>query len=164
MWWKRKQNTEWLPWYRVPGFKGQVSEVEKRKLDAFRMLDRHPAASYQDLPEEVQTYISRLTVEIYNFKQENAVSGPLLAGALGAAILGVSYFGVHFQPTESIWPYAFGLLLLIVPWFVYRREWQRNADEFLPRDGPNRIDESIKEEWELDYLFTLRNPKDGSKT
>lgn len=25
MWWKREQKTEFLPWYRVPGFKGKVS-------------------------------------------------------------------------------------------------------------------------------------------
>lgn len=37
MWWKREQRTEFLPWYRVPGFKGKVSEAEKRQLDAFRM-------------------------------------------------------------------------------------------------------------------------------
>ncbi len=55
MWWKREQRTEFLPWYRVPGFKGKVSEAEKRQLDAFRMQERHPAASYQDLPEEVQS-------------------------------------------------------------------------------------------------------------
>ncbi|MGH0214408.1 hypothetical protein NKY66_10890 [Sinorhizobium meliloti] len=165
MWWKRKQNTEWLPWYRVPGFKGKVSEAEKRQLDAFRMQERHPAASYQDLPEEVQSYISRLELENYDFKQEKAVNGPMLASLIGAVILGVSYFGVHIQPTGSIWPYAFGLLLLIAPWFVYRREWQRNADELFPRrhGGPNLSDENIRKEWELDYL-TRGDPNDGSKT
>lgn len=165
MWWKRNQNTKWLPWYRVPGFKGKVSEAEKRQLDAFRTQESHPAASYQDLPEEVQSYISRLELENYDFKQQKAVSGPMFASLLGAVILGVNYFGVQLKPAESIWPYAFGLLLLIVPWFVYSREWQRNADELHPRrhGGPNRADESIRTEWELDFL-ARHDPEDGSKT
>lgn len=164
MWWKRNQNSEWLPWYRVPGFKGKVSEAQKRQLDAFRMQERHPAASYQDLPEEVQSYISRLELENYDFKQEKAANRPILASLLGAAILGVNYFGVFVQPSGSIWPYAIGLLLLIAPWFVYGREWQRNADELHPRrrGGPNMSDENIRKEWELDYL-THRAPDDGSR-
>ncbi|MBY3220908.1 hypothetical protein [Rhizobium laguerreae] len=165
MWWGRKQNTEWLPWYRVPGFKGKVSEAEKRQLDAFRTQERHPAASYQDLPEEVQSYISRLELENYDFKQEKAANGSLFVSVLGATILGVNYFGVHIQPAASIWPYAFGLLLLLAPWFVSSREWQRNADELHPRrhGGPNMTDENIRKEWELDFL-TRHDPEDGSKT
>ncbi|WP_312609106.1 hypothetical protein [Agrobacterium pusense] len=163
MWWRPERKTEFLPWYRVPGFKGKVSEAQKRQLDAFRMQERHPAASCQDLPEEVRSYISQIEIENYDFKQEKGASGPMLAGLIGVAILGVSYFGVDIQPTASIWPYAFGLLLLIVPWFIYGREWQRNADEFLLSGGPNMTDENIKKEWELDYLTRLETD-DGSKT
>lgn len=152
MWWKREEKTEFLPWYRVPGFKGKVSEAEKRQLEAFRMQVRHPASSCQDLPKEVRSYIYRLEIENYDFKQERAVAGPMFASVLGAAILGVSYFGLHIQPTESIWPCAFGLLLLIAPWFLFSREWQRNADEFIRRGGPSMTDENIRKEWELDYL------------
>lgn len=164
MWWNRNQNTEWLPWYRVTGFKGKVSEAEKRQLDAFRTQGRHPAASYQDLPAEVQSYISGIVIENYDFKQDRAFRGPMLASLLGAGILGVNYFGIHIQPTASIWPYAFGLLLLIASWVAYAREWQRNADELRPRrhGGPNMFDENIRKEWELEYL-TRRDPEDSSK-
>jgi hypothetical protein len=163
MWWKRKQDTEWLPWYRVPGFKGKISEAEKRQLDAFRMQKRHPAATMGDLPEEVRLYIVRLELENYDFKQERAVGGPMIAGLLGAASLSVSYFGVHIQPADSIWPYFLGLVLLIVAWSLYRREWKRNADELFPqrRGGPNLTDENIRKEWELEYL-TRRDQRDGS--
>ncbi|MGO7266133.1 hypothetical protein [Rhizobium johnstonii] len=164
MWWKRKQKTEWLPWYRVPGYKGKVSEAEKLQLDAFRMQERHPAASHSDLPEEVCSYISRLEMENYDIKQQRAATGPMLTSLLGAAILGVSHFGVHIQPTDSIWPYGLGSILLIAPWFIYSREWQRNADQFLPpqHGGPNLTDENIKQEWELEYLTHLHQ-KDASK-
>ncbi|MDP9592312.1 UNVERIFIED_ORG: hypothetical protein J2W19_004903 [Shinella zoogloeoides] len=52
MWWKREQRTEFLPWYRVPGFKGKVSEAEKRQFDAFRMQERHR-------PPPIRTYPKR---------------------------------------------------------------------------------------------------------
>ena len=35
--WKRKRKSEWLPWYRAPDYKGDLTEAQKRELDAFRM-------------------------------------------------------------------------------------------------------------------------------
>jgi hypothetical protein len=155
--WKRNRD-EWVPWYRVPGFKGKVSEADKSRLDAFRTEERHPAASYQDLPDEVQSYISRLEVENYDYKQGRAANGPLVGTVLGGVILAINYFGVHISPSESIWPYAFGLFILIAPWIVYRKEWQRNADELFPtqQGEPSQSDENIRKEWELDFLARNR--------
>lgn len=99
----------------------RAGEAEKRQRDAFRMQDRHPAASYHDLPEEVRSYIYRIEIENYDFKQERAVGGPMFASVLGAAILGVNYLGVDIQPIGLIWPYASGLLMLIAPWFLHSR-------------------------------------------
>jgi hypothetical protein len=42
--WKRKPKTEWVPWYRAHDYKGDMTETEKRELDAFRMEPKHPAA------------------------------------------------------------------------------------------------------------------------
>ncbi|ANL74282.1 hypothetical protein AMC83_PA00055 (plasmid) [Rhizobium phaseoli] len=162
MWWKRKQDREWLPWYRAPDFKGRMTEGEKRQLDSFRMRERHPAASYLDLPEEVQSYIIRIELENYDLKQGNAASGALFLSGVGAAMLCVNYFGVHVQPAESFWSYAVALFFLIVPWFRHSWQWKRNANEFRPRGVPIPTDEHIKQEWELDYLTRL-DQKDGSK-
>ncbi|MET3523739.1 hypothetical protein [Mesorhizobium abyssinicae] len=117
------------------------------------MQDRHPAARYEDLPEEVQNYISNLQLEVYDLKQQEAVTGAPIQSAVGAAILCIAYFGV--QPASTIWPYAFGLFVLIVPWFRYRRIWKRNAEEFLPRDrdARNPTRDGIIREWELEYLY-----------
>jgi hypothetical protein len=122
------------------------------------MQERHPAATSGDLPEEVRSYISRLELENYDFRQDQAVHGPMIAALLGAVTLSVSYFGVNIQPTDSIWPYFLGLALLIAPWFLYSREWKRNADALFPQrhGGPNMTDENIKKEWELEYLTAAR--------
>jgi hypothetical protein len=43
---RRKSSSERLPWYRAPDYSGNLTEAEKRQLDAFRMQARHPAARY----------------------------------------------------------------------------------------------------------------------
>ncbi|WP_139793307.1 hypothetical protein [Ensifer aridi] len=162
MWWRSKQPLEQVPWYRAPGYKGNLTEAEKRQLDAFRMQEQHPSARYIDLPNEVQSYISAVQIELYDLKQSGAASRAMLATALGAAVLYASYFGIG--PTESHWPYLAGLALLIAPWFFYRSEWRRNADEFLPRDpsAPTSTDELIKREWELDFMSERDDDKSVS--
>ena len=70
--WKRKRKAEWLPWYRARNYKGDLTEAEKRQFDAFRMQPKHPAAQEDDLPEEVQSYIGRIEMELYDKKQEGA--------------------------------------------------------------------------------------------
>jgi hypothetical protein len=67
-----KHKSEWVPWYRARNYKGNLTEAEKRQFDAFRMQPRHPAATYDDLPEEVQNYIGRIEIELYDKKQEGA--------------------------------------------------------------------------------------------
>jgi hypothetical protein len=66
MWWKRESSSKRLPWYRAPNYSGNLTEAEKRQLDALRMQAPHPAARYEDLPEEVQSYISGLAIEAYD--------------------------------------------------------------------------------------------------
>jgi hypothetical protein len=58
--WKRKRKVERLPWYRDRNYKGDMSEDQKRQLDAFRMQPKHPAAEEDDLPAEVQNYINSI--------------------------------------------------------------------------------------------------------
>src|SRR5215213_9302385 len=83
--WNRKRKAEWLPWYRAPNYDGDLTEAEKRELDAFRMQPKHPAARIYELPGEVQSYISKIEIELYDQKQERAAGRALVLSASGAA-------------------------------------------------------------------------------
>jgi hypothetical protein len=147
MFWRRAQATESLPWYRDRGYKGNLTAAEKGKLDAARALPRHPAARYDDLPEEVQTYIAKLELEAYDLKQDWAASKPIASTAVVIVVLSLHYF----PSPPTFWMWAVGLFLLIVPWFVYRREWNKNAKEF---NAP--ADEAFKREWEINDVASSR--------
>ena len=41
-------------------------------------------------------------------------------------------------------------MLFVVPWIVYWREWNKNAEEHIDGDV---TDEGIRREWETNYLF-----------
>jgi hypothetical protein len=153
--WKRKRKAEWLPWYRARNYKGDMTEAEKRQLDAFRMQPTHPAVQWDDLPEEVQKYVSRIEVELYDHKQQQAAGRSLFFCAVGVLLLFLNYKGCLGDPT--IWSYVGAVLLLVLPWFVYRYEWNKNAEEFLPSDAPYGVtEERIREEWELNYIVSRR--------
>jgi hypothetical protein len=72
-----------------------------------------------------------------------------------ALLVFLSYKGIGYAGDFG---YIFGGLLLTVPWFIYRREWRKNADEFLPdiEVEPNPSDEGIRYEWELTYIANRR--------
>jgi hypothetical protein len=70
MFWKAEANQERLPWYRAKNYKGKMSEKQKCSLDAVRLQNKHPAATYADLRPEVQNYISSLEIEVYDAKQQ----------------------------------------------------------------------------------------------
>jgi hypothetical protein len=152
--WKRKKIAEWVPWYRAPNYDGTLTEAEKRELDAFRMQPKHPSAQYDDLPDEVQQYISKIQVELYDQKQDRASSRALFLSATGAALLYLTYKGcLDAAPLM----YVGAALLLVVPWFYYRYEWNRNAEEFHPSNLEYPTDEAIRKEWELDYITRKPN-------
>ncbi len=151
--WRHNKELEVLPWYRRSSYKGNLTEAQKRKLDAFRMGATHPAATFDDLPGEVQSYISRLEIELYDKKQDTLAGRTIGVSAVGLGWLCISYFGF---PVPTIWTYFFGAVLLAVPWAIYPIEWNRNANEFLPRRvGPDALsatNENIRTEWELSYI------------
>jgi hypothetical protein len=80
----KRKPTERLPWYRVPNYDGDLKESEKRQLDAFRMQEKHPADTYESLPEEVQNYIIALEMDVYDNKQQSLAGGCLLVSGFGA--------------------------------------------------------------------------------
>ena len=73
--WKRKK--EW-PWYRARNYRGNLTEAEKRQLDAFRMQQKHPAANLDDLPDEVRRYLSNTEFKLYDKKQDEATGRAVL--------------------------------------------------------------------------------------
>jgi hypothetical protein len=149
--WKRKRKTEWLPWYRARDYKGNLTEEQKRELDAFRMQPTHPAAQLDCLPQEVQDYVGKIEMELYDKKQEMAAGRAFALSAIGAALLWLNYKG--YLGGQTFWSLFAVTLLLIVPWFYYRYEWKKNAEEFLPSDhSHNPTDEAIRQQWELNYI------------
>jgi len=135
-----------------------MSESEKRELDRIRDQEVHPACKYENLPSEVQTYISRLELENYDYKQHSAASMMMLGILFGSSILLSAYFGFNITPATSIWRYLVGVGFILACIVLFRREWKRNADAFLPKDdeAPSTVDEQLKQEWELAYIVRIR--------
>ena len=119
-----KKNAEVLPWYRKPSYKGKMSEEEKRILDLFRMKEKHPAATIDDLPEEVASYINRIEFELYDhLKQDKLMQNCLAVSAVAAVLLYLSYFGL--PDITILGSYIAGTVMLIFPWFVYNSEFEK---------------------------------------
>lgn len=153
---KRKQSAERLPWYRARDYTGTLTETDKRELDSFRMRENHPAATYESLPPEVQSYISKIELEYYDEKQGALVLPTLVVTAFGG------YFLVRYilgYDEGSLWGYGSSIALLVLPWIYYARAWRKNADEFSP-SGFSATDEAIQREWELEYIVNKRHPED----
>ncbi|MGO4440604.1 hypothetical protein [Rhizobium sp. RAF56] len=161
MWWRRRKNTaEKLPWYRAPGYSGNLTEAEKRQLDAFRMQKRHPAPDYDDIPRTAQMILSRLEIENYDLKQENAFSKALVGSLVGAAVLYVNHYGI--QPAHSIGWFIFGALFVIVPWVFHKFQYDKISEEFFPRGAPP-IHEELLKEWELQFIVHQKIEREKAK-
>jgi len=157
--WKRK--TEFLPWYRARNYKGNLTEAQKRDLDSFRAQETHPAADYDSLPTEVQHYINKLEMEIYDSKQQKIAARTLFVIGIGVLLALQMYFG-GLEATP--WRYAASALFIVVPWFVYSYAFKKNAKEFMPDDpGPNSpTDEGLRMEWEIEYLGRQRQARNDN--
>jgi hypothetical protein len=150
---RKKKQPEHLPWYRARNYKGNLTEAEKRQLDFFRMQEKHPAADYDRLPEEVKRYIGSLEMELYDKKQEALVPPTLFLSGVGG------YFLVRYilgYDEGSLFHYAWSISLFLLPWIWYRAKWKQNAEAFLPSHGPSPTNEAILREWELEYITNKR--------
>jgi hypothetical protein len=161
MWKRRTKKPEGLPWYRQPSYIGKMSEAEKRILDSLRMKPAHPAATSNDLPEEVVSYINRIECDVYNLRREKLTNRTIVVSLVGAAWINICYFGL---PPSTAWTYIIGAAVLVVPWFVCAYEWNKNAEEHAPSDHEpgalSATDEGIRREWELNYIVTHRQEWD----
>jgi hypothetical protein len=150
---RKKKQAEPLPWYRVRNYKGNLTEAEKRQLDYFRMQEKHPAADYESLPQEVQNYINGLELENYDQKQGALVPPTLFLSGLGGYFLIRCILGYD---EGSFFHYAVSIAFLVLPWIWYRIKWKQNADAFVPETWPWPADEAFMREWELDYIANKR--------
>ena len=120
---RKKKQSEHLPWYRARNYKGNLTEAEKRQLDFFRTQEKHPAADYDSLPEEVKRYIGSLEMEVYDNKQQALALQTLVVSGVGG------YFFIRFilgYEEGSFLSYLWSISLLILPWLWYRMKWKRN--------------------------------------
>lgn len=155
---------DWLPWYRRKDYTGNLTGDEKRKLDSLRASEKHPAARYSDLPEEVQSYIARLSTELYNEKQVASVGRAVVLTAFSILLMALIYIGYYiFYPITS---YFGSVCLIIYAWVTRNRESAGLRNEFWPRGGGaplSAIDEQLRFEWETEYIYKIRglNDDDG---
>jgi len=123
VWWRKRKQSESLPWYRSPKYRGNLTEDEKRALDSFRLREKsygekHPAAGFEDLPEEVGMYISKLQIESYDQTQESLVGRYFVLSAVGAFLL-LNHFGWVSPKYDSTEVLVFGVVSLLAPWVYY---------------------------------------------
>ena len=141
---RKKKQTEPLPWYRTRNYKGNLTETEKRELNSFRHREseggEHPSTSYADLPEDVQSYLSKIQIEHYDLIQERLAGRVLLVSGCGAFLL-ANYFGwIPADTQHSGWALAYGAVLLVAPWVYYPIKWRKNADKFSEEQSPKAFD------------------------
>jgi hypothetical protein len=160
MLWRKKQQEEKTPWYRRRDYKGNLTEDEKRELDALRWSaqqsgGKHPAAEYGDLPNEVQAYISKLEIELNDERGAVLMGRVLVASGIGAFIV-ASYFGWSAPNNHgSTLSLLGGLLLFVVAWFYYFWEEKKLRNDFWAGGASERI----RSEWELEYVVSKKMKK-----
>ena len=159
-WWsnRKKKKPEPLPWYRASSYKGNLTEDDKRELDSFRFREkahneRHPAASWDDLPEEVTDYVSKLQVELYNKTQDSLFNACLVMSGIGGFMI-LTHFGWISSRFDAIEVFLSGVFLFLTPWVYYPIKWKKTADRFW-----EDAREDIRHEWELGYIMHKRHPE-----
>lgn len=152
------RDAEWVPWYRRKGYKGDLTEAEKRLLDAVRLRDRHPATKGEDLPEDVKSYIEQLQIELYDAKQEIAVAKFYLAFF---AVGFVGHTTWQWQTFPPLIGYPFAAALLLYAAIAYFRDGAKNDDELFPKKGaPDATNQGIQAAWEVNHIVQLEMRRD----
>ena len=161
------KDDEWVPWYRRKEYKGNLTEEEKRHLDSFRLEEKHPAVAVEDLPEEVQGYLSELELAVYDKEQDGAATKAWGMTGIGAFM---SFMAYH----ELGWPspllgYALGGASIVFAWINYSREWKKNADGlWMGKEGKgvpfSRTEEKLQMYWELDEIMRFKRRHEKALT
>lgn len=151
---RREKQREFLPWYRQAGYRGRMTEAEKRYLDAIRESPPHPAVKLEQLPGEAQDYLNELELEAYDREQEQLVERCAIVSVVGALLIDANF--LHLLDFTSWWAAITAIPLFVAPWLFYRWKWRQNADAFLPDlDAPGAVhptDERLRAAWELRHI------------
>ncbi len=150
---------DWTPWYRRNEYKGNLNEEEKRHLDSFRLKEKHPAVAFEDLPEEVQGYLTELELAAYDAKQNGVVTKAFLLCIIGGLVILLGYSELSWL--SPLYGYVFGSAMIALAWANYSRERKKNADGlWIKQKGPcvpfSRTSEKLQEYWELDEIYRFR--------
>lgn len=142
-------------WYRAKTYKGKMTERQKRHLDAVRLQDQHPATSFAMLPEDVQNYISRIELELFDAKKSEIFWSSAVVFVSGAFILYKEFLGSAAASGLSI---AMGVLLMIFSALYWSINSRKLSNAFLPdSDWAGPTNEGIRQEWEIEYLSRLED-------
>jgi len=143
---------DWTPWYRRKEYRGNLTEEEKRYLDSFRLEEKHPAVAVDDLPEEVQGYLSELELAVYDAKQDSVATKAFMLTGMGALVAFLAYHELGWLP--PLVGYVIGGVIITFAWINYSREWKKNADGlWIKQEGRgipfSTTEEKLQEYWEL---------------
>ena len=150
---------EWMPWYRRKDYRGNLTDEQKRHLDSFRLEEKHPAVAVEDLPEEVQSYLSELELAVYDAKREGVATKAFVLTGVGAFVIFLAYYELGwFAPLVG---YVLGGAIIAFARINYSREWKRNADGlWIKQEGRgvpfSRTEEKLQAYWELDEISRFR--------
>ena len=155
---------DWTPWYRRKEYKGNLSEEEKRHLDSFRLEEKHPAAAIEDLPEEVQGYLSELELAVYDAKQEGVATKAFVLTGIGALVIFLAYRELGWL--SPLIGYVTGGAIIAFAWVNYSGEWKKNAEGlWIKQKGRgipfSRTEEKLQEYWELDEIGRFRRQREA---
>ena len=149
-------NREFVPWYRREDYRGILKENHKRKLDAIRYQDKHPATEFYTLPEDVQRYIEELELNIYQTKTRLHNLETIVGGGIGGYLLYAAWTG------ERAYSLFYGILGVgLIVWTVIRSIQQHqklDADHWASvsdPDWPSISQEGIRRNWEYGLIGEL---------
>lgn len=136
------------PWFRNP--KARLTDDERWALESIRREPVHPAASVQDLPQEVGSLLTKMSLENYDQKGDIILFSHLpgfLVGLFGVLIGTFGGIGNIVLTDGHTWTVAGGVLLMATSAVNYWRKESRIRAQF-----QIYTDELLKDEWEIGWV------------
>jgi hypothetical protein len=146
---KKRQDDD-VAWYRHRNYKGSLSEDQKMELDSIRWQsksERHPAAKFEDLPDEVQSYIISMKSEA----MESRYTAPGIASLIGIvsvsyciiAKIGIIKYSILLPPILHL--FSISAIFSFFSIFHFVNVHKAEVD--------HNIDRELLKNWEIEYLF-----------
>lgn len=147
--WLRKHKQDDVPWYRHQNYKGGLREDQKMELDSIRWQAKsegHPAAGYDDLPEEVQSYIAELEIEI----SDERSFLPILSMAVTTVVVIYSaLIALNIVQYYELATSIYDLFYISIAIFIFSFIRYRNVRKIeLSRDA----NKAFLKNWEINYI------------